>query len=178
MAAPGQHLPPLEPLGARFFARILQPGDLLLYTGTSLWSKLIMRKTWSPVSHAEIYLGEEGGKMVSYAARDGVGVNVFPTRLNDLTHVLRPKGELDMEALRGFVAATRGQAYDWWGLLRFFRIGSESRTKMFCFEACARAYKRAGLPLFHEAFDSDLASGNSFLASPAFEHWWVRRPAK
>ncbi len=167
-------LPP-TPLGTRFFERILNPGDLILYRGTSIWSKLLMIKTWSPVSHCEVYLGN--GK--SYSARDGVGVDFFPLRLEGLTHVLRPivrAGDpFDFKAGVKWAETTRGQKYDWLGLFRFFTLGKQSLTKQFCSEACLRFYRNCQFEPFHKDKDADLIAPGNFLDSPAFEHWWVRK---
>lgn len=166
---------PAQPLTATFFEKILLPGDLLLYRGGSIWSKLIMLKTWSPVSHCEVYLG--GGK--SYAARDGVGVDFFPLRTDGLTHILRPilrqDDVFDFLAGKRWAETTRGQKYDWLGLLRFFTLGKQSTAKQFCSEACLRFYRNCHWTPAHRDVDADLIAPGSFLSLPTFEHWWVRK---
>jgi hypothetical protein len=167
----------MNPLGARFLERTLLPGDILLYSGTSLFSKLIQIKTSSDITHAELFLGE--GKCV--ASRDGKGVEVYPIRWNDLILVMRPISlDLDMKAgWRWFTTSAnptgkpiRGQGYDWWGLLRFFRIGKTNMTKQFCFELVTRYLRACGFEPFAPAFDADLISGNHFLTTPSLQTWW------
>lgn len=164
---------PPEPLGARFFKRILRPGDHLLYRGQGLWSRLIRLKTWSPVSHIEVYLGE--GRVL--ASRENVGVGIFDLRTDELTHVLRPLRELDLVAGRQWLhhAKVLGQRYDWWGLLRFFTIGKGKQDRQFCSELATRFDRACHFHPFHKDLDADLVDPGRFLVSPAFEHWWVRR---
>lgn len=168
-------MPDTSPLSTRFFEKILLPGDLLLYRGSSIWSKLIMIKTWSPVSHCEVYLGDKR----SYAARDGRGVDFYPLRTEGLTHILRPiilpKDDVDFEAGRKWAEGTRGQGYDWWGLLRFFTLGKQSQSRQFCSEACLRFYRNSNFHPFHESVDADLIAPGTFLNSLAFDHWWIRK---
>lgn len=64
----------------------LRPGDLLLYGGGSLAAWLIQFRTWSDVSHVEIYLG--GGRSLASRA---AGVDIYPLRVLNLRRVLRPK---------------------------------------------------------------------------------------
>jgi hypothetical protein len=164
------------PLGTRFFERILLPGDALLY-GVNGWkspfSRLIQIKTWSDVSHIEVYLGD--GKAL--ASRNGEGVAIYPLRTDDLRYVLRPVEEFDMELARAWLKESQviGQKYDWWGLLRFFTIGKGKSDRQFCSELATRFYRAGGLIPFHPVIDADAVSPGMYLTSTAFEHWWVRK---
>lgn len=147
----------------------LQPGDALLYQGQGWFSKVIRVKTWSDVSHVEVYMGEG----IAYASRDGVGVRSYPVRGTDLFAVLRPEWEFDATQATAWHNTVAGQAYDWWGLLRFFTIGQQSMDKQFCFEYATRLYRAAGGDPFAHDYDADLVSGNMFLASPHFRRVWT-----
>lgn len=66
--------------------RAVKRGDILLYPPRSFFGRLIAIKTWHKIAHVEIYAGD--GQSV--ASRDGIGVNLYPARLDDVKHVLRP----------------------------------------------------------------------------------------
>jgi len=145
----------------------LQPGDCLLYRGRGLASLAIKIKTWSPVTHAEGYVGDGW----AVASRDGLGVDTYPLRTADLYAVLRLRDRepFDLTKAMAWHETVRGQAYDWWGLFRFFTIGRQSTDKQFCFEFLTRWYRAGGATPFAEAYDADLVSGGYFLASPCFD---------
>jgi hypothetical protein len=151
---------------------LLQPGDLLLYAGRGLFSWVIRTKTWSDVSHLEVYDG--GG--FSLASRDGEGVERFPLRLNDLYAVLRPNAPFDFPAGRTWFATVRGQGYDWIGLLSFYfaRFRGKENGKQFCSEFATRFFRAAGLDLFPRR-DADAVAPGEFLSNPLLTLIW-RRP--
>lgn len=155
---------------------ILQPGDVLLYTPAGLFGKLITMKTWSDFSHSELYLGQGiiatvGGGYAwpdadVWASRDpkrwlprpsGGGVNFWPLRTSQLAVVRRPKDPIALHVLLDFCQQTAGQSYDWWGLLRFFKIGRGKTDRQFCSEAITRALRLAGCELFDNC-DADSVS--------------------
>lgn len=144
----------------------LKPGDHLLYTPTkgSIFGALIAVKTWHGISHCELYVGK--GK--SAAARDGIGVGLFPLRTEQLAYVLRPQGELDWFAFWTWFRSVNGQKYDWLGLLRFawFKsIGTGNDGKQFCSEFLCRAGRKLGLKVFAATEDADAIAPASFLTS-------------
>lgn len=144
--------------------KALRPGDCLLYSGTGFFSRVIRIKTWSAISHVEIYVGF--GKSV--ASRDGHGVNTYPLRTDGLVTVLRPLRFVDVGAGMRWHQQQIGQAYDWWGLLRFFAIGEQSTTKQFCSEYATRWYRAGGFEPFAKDYDADLVSPGMFLSSAEF----------
>jgi hypothetical protein len=147
---------------------LLLPGDLLLYRPNGLFGRIIAIKTSHDLSHCEVYLG----KGVSAAARDGVGVGRYPTRLAQLAYILRPTAtELDWIAYARWFKTVDGQKYDWTGLLRFawFKsIGTGNNNRMFCSEFCARAYRALGMEPFTELVDADAVAPAAFIFSSKF----------
>ena len=119
----------------------LQPGDVLLYRGGGLFSQLIRIKTWSRFSHVEIYDGDGW----SWASRNGIGVNRYPVRVDDLDTALRlrPWIPFDMVAARAWALTVQGQGYDWVGLLSFIIAKWQGREnqKQFCSEFAARMFR-------------------------------------
>lgn len=151
----------------------LQPGDVLLYQGRGFWSWLIRIKTFSPVSHVEVYAGDG----LAFASRDGEGVGTFPVRDDDLWAILRPTVPLspfEWEALARVHAHYVGARYDWKGLFGFFEPahGKDDATKAFCSEHAARIFKLAGRPLFGFAYPSDKVTPGMFLACPLLDTRW------
>ena len=149
---------------------ILCPGDLLLYRPKkgSIFGHLIAIKTWSAISHCEVYLG--GGK--SAASRDGVGVGRYPVRASELAYVLRPLAPpLDWSAYAAWFKTVDGSGYDFFGLLRFVwmkSIGTGDNGKMFCSEFCVRAYRMLGMEPFTAVVDADAVAPCNFLLSSKF----------
>lgn len=146
----------------------LRPGDCLLYAPSSFWSYVIALKTWNRVSHCEGFLG--AGKSV--ASRDGLGVNVYDTRLVGLAVVLRPTQPFDLGKAQAWFQTVKGQQYDWKGLLRFVTWGQlggiDTRDKMFCSEFLTRFYRAGGFDPFH-GNDADAVAPATFLYSPFFD---------
>lgn len=153
-------MPP--PFSATDVAR-LQPGDICLYAGTGFFSKLIQLKTWSRISHTEVYMGSG----ISYASRDGIGVRSFPFRDHGLAAVMRPVDAFDREAaVQWHNTQAVGQKYDWLGLFRFFTLGEQSTDKQFCSEYAVRLLRAGGAQVFAPGYDADLVSPGMFLSSP------------
>lgn len=147
---------------------MLEPGDILLYSGKSIWSWTIKVKTWSDISHVEIFLGE--GK--TFSSREKQGVNIYDFTSENLVVVLRPNDSIDIGKLLTFARAVQGQKYDYWGLLRFFKLGKQSQDKQFCSESVTRACRFAGFKVFAEEYDADLVSPGMFLSSPHCDVVW------
>jgi len=148
----------------------LQPGDCLLYGGCGLISTAIKIKTWSPVSHVEIFVGVD--RVV--AARSG-GSHFYPFDPKNLKEVWRPKEDVDtLASMRWFVKEAEGQRYDIWGLFRFFTLGKQSKDKQFCSELATRFYRRGGFEPFNKLTDADLVSPGMFRTSAKMERVWPR----
>ncbi len=151
----------------------LKPGDCLLYSPkkSSIFGWLISIKTWHKVSHCETYIGEG----CSVASRDGIGVNTYPIRLNELVAVYRPKPEYKFNlalALKWFLTSAKGQKYDWIGLLRFTwgqpYVDGDNNNKQFCSEFLTRFYRAGGMDPFNGE-DADAVPPYLFSISPVFE---------
>jgi hypothetical protein len=161
----------------------LLPGDVLLYQGKGLMSRLIMIKTWSHFSHCEIFdsYDRELGNAVSLASRDGIGVDRFVFRERGLMAILRPAAPpaLDMERGRKWFRegdggpVPKGQKYDWLGLWSFYnakRQGSK-KPEMFCSEFVVRYFKKSGYQLFFG--DSDAVSPGMLWTNPLLKTVWA-----
>jgi hypothetical protein len=145
----------------------LKPGDCLLYSSHGPFGWFIRLKTWSDVSHVEVYLG--GGK--AFASRSE-GVNVYEFKDKNLVYVLRPTGYIDLNLGNSWAETVRGRKYDWWGLLRFFRLGKWNINKLFCSEAATCYYFASKFLAFASHFCPGDISPGMFLSSPVFTLVW------
>ncbi|HEX3058067.1 MAG TPA: hypothetical protein VHP62_01825 [Usitatibacter sp.] len=144
------------------------PGDVLLYAGTGANDWVISIKTWSKVTHCELALSTTE----SAASRPGLGVHTYPLRVDDLTHILRPNKTLDMVGVKTFHQQCLGQAYDWWGLMRFYTLGEQSLDKQFCSEYLTRLLRHGGFEPFQAEDDADLVAPGTFLYSSCLLRVW------
>jgi len=156
---------------AVFNSAILQPGDTILYFSKDLVDWIIALKTWTKVAHIEIYRGDQS----SYASRNGIGVNIYPLRLDGVAAVVRPKLPLDWQAANlWFETHARGQSYDWLGLLCFTLARRRGeKGKMFCSEFATRFYRAARFDPFNPRWPADRVPPSFFLVSDAFEVIWT-----
>ena len=145
---------------------ILEPGDVLLYRGTGVFSRLIQVKTWSKVSHCEGYVGQ--GQSV--ASRDGKGVGLYPLRVEGLCAILRPRGLFNLVVAMDWFKTVDKQGYDWFGLLAFFaaRWQGSTNQKMFCSEFLTRWQRKGDIEPFSPEYDADAVSPGMFLSSPVY----------
>ena len=95
----------------------LQAGDCLLYRPKGIFGQLIRIKTWHKISHVEVYAGNG----MSYASRDGLGVNLYPVRLSELAWVLRPS-KLPANITFSYAKSMIGTPYGWLDLLAFIGL--------------------------------------------------------
>jgi hypothetical protein len=155
----------------------IQPGDVLIYRGSSLFSRLIRIKTWSEVSHVE--LANSGAS--AFASRDGQGVRTYAIDLDPkrLYAVARPCQPLNMERVRLFHRQCLGQRYDWWAALRYFTWGEQSRDKQNCSEYLTRLIRHGWAYLRLDPFpgrDADLVPPDGYMHNPLVPLVWCRVP--
>lgn len=137
----------------------LEPGDLLLFSRHSFFNWLIMVKTWSMVSHTEIYIG--GGKTV--AARNGKGAKVYDEDLRGLYCVLRPALPFGMAAaLKVFYSKWDGLKYGWAALLNFITPVNLSQKDVFCSELSTMVYRAGGFEPFNSSIEADKVAPADF----------------
>lgn len=158
------------------YPKELIPGDVLFYRPSSFLGVIISIKTWTWLSHVEVYCGS--GKVV--AARIE-GVNIYDERLDQyLCAVRRPEmemgvqfnTELAMKSVLPFI----GKSYEIPGLLAFFApLIRHHRTNRIC-SVIVTHYLRGG---GHKPFNPDLSENDVAPAqlwqSPAFLTIWSNK---
>lgn len=146
------------------------PGDVVLHRPSSIKGWMVAVKTYTHISHLEVYIGE--GKSIS--ARYPTGVHVYPFLNEHIAYILRPDGPLDIPAgLRWFYSEADGQKFDFWGQMVFFlaaRHGAHDR--MWCSELGVRFLRHCGHHPFARWWDADRTPPSLFLASPHFDMVW------
>jgi hypothetical protein len=121
----------------------LQPGDILLYGDSSPLSWAIRFRTWSDVSHVEVYVGD--GR--SIAARSD-GFKKYPLRLDGLRRVIRPAIPFNFKSGMEWFAAVDGTKYGWADLLRFYLVDVPTKG-LICSQAADLFFRNCTLPLFN-----------------------------
>lgn len=142
----------------------LRPGDVLLYKprGWFSWGSLICIKTFSTVSHSEIYIGEDK----TIASRESDGVNTYYLMLERLKFIVRPPRQPNMEAMLKWHTSVLGAGYDFWGLFAFYNLGHGDTHRYICSEHTMLAMRAGGVEFFSWATDPQKVSPGMFLTSP------------
>ncbi len=155
----------------------IQAGDILLSAANSITSVGIRALSFSPVSHASIYLGD--GK-VAEAVTSGIRISTMADFLNEQSSIVAfrdPRFQaVNMPPMRSFVDKNVGQKYNYLGivlqapftlerrvcelplvpgLVRDFcvrgvaavQLGMGSQDKFFCSQFVLQAFNEAGLSL-------------------------------
>lgn len=148
----------------------LQAGDCLLFSPSGFFGSIIKLKTWHNISHVEVYDGPTGpsGAPQSWASRDGVGVNLYPARLNDIAIALRPrclKG-LDLDAMRAYGKSMIGTPYGWGDLLEFVNITHDFKG-IVCSPFATLLYRAGGFDPF-DGEDAQKIAPFEFAVTDAF----------
>jgi hypothetical protein len=160
----------------------INDGDVLLYRGRSIPSKIIRWATRSSYSHAGIAVWWNDRLMVLEAV--GRGVMVTPLSWNvqayhgdvELFSCIRKLTSRERDTLIGFAQAELGKEYDRWsaivlGLKILFQRDREKRDalrrerKLFCSFYVAQAYNAAGVDLKEGVSDRFMSPGD-VAASP------------
>ena len=155
----------------KFSLDMVEKGDALLYMQrTSFVDQCIAVKTGFRFGHIEIYWGAG----MSMASRNGIGVNRYQFRPDDLVCVRRANGPLDYAySEEWFVRRARGQKYDFLGLLCFWlAVKRGSPDRMFCSEFALRWYRMAGFQPFNEEMDADRTAPSEFWKAASFHTVW------
>lgn len=152
----------------------LMPGDCLLYAPGKSWvSWLIAIKSWHRIAHVEVYEGVNGSHK-AIASRNGIGVNRYTLRTDDLCMVLRPNQPMDLVAATAwFERIARGQKYDFRAILNFLwprkTDADADMDRQICSALAARYYRAAKLKAFSDTEDADKIAPFQFAVSPAFD---------
>jgi hypothetical protein len=158
-----------------FDPAILKVGDVLFYTPSDLVGYIIGIKTWTWLSHVEVYIG--GGKAIGARLK---GVNIYDLRVDKhLVYVRRPvmngHGEFDPMKALGAVASTLGTPYDIGSFEAFFNPWSRNRhSARICSTNVAAYLKGGGCEVFNPDLDPDDISPAQLWQTPHLKTIWTR----
>jgi uncharacterized protein YycO len=148
---------------------LLQPGDHILYRPSSFFGWLIAVKTWTLISHIEVFIGNNQ----TVASRPGKGVAIFEYDETHAARILRPKTPLNLESGMQWFSTVAGQKYDYWGLLVFVLARRKGAAdKQFCSELVDRFDNAAGFWPFAPEYAPDRLAPAQFLQSAEFTEVW------
>lgn len=142
--------------------------NILFAEGHKIFSKLIMRVTWSRFSHVGIV--DETGEYV-YEAEAFMGVVKTPMK----SFIERYNGKVVRETFRcespekayAFINAQLGKSYDYMGILGFiFKTSWQSKDSWFCSELISKAMEEGGTPLFRKEYDSRITPEDLWKVNP------------
>jgi hypothetical protein len=140
----------------------LQPGDVLLYSATGLYGRIIAIKTWHTVAHVECYVGN--GQSV--ASRNGIGTGRYPLRLTDLWTLCRPRQPFDCAKALTWFTAQPHRPYGWIDLLQFIGVDVH-RPGIVCSPFVTEFLRAGDLDPFNGE-DADKVAPFEFALSPVF----------
>lgn len=149
-----------------------------MYSKSDLFGWVTSFKTWSPAVHVEKYEGDG----LALASRNGLGVNRYPLRLEQLCAVLRPNQPINMGAVTKWFEqefdpetglGVRWRPYGWLDLPRFYGIRIPTKGWI-CSQFAANFDRAGGLKSFAQNYYSGTIDPGDFFLSPAFDWAWVR----
>jgi hypothetical protein len=146
----------------------LIPGDVLLYRPKGLFGWIIRIKTWHPVGHCEVYIGN--GESV--ASRDGQGVGRYPLRTSELFMVCRPKGHFNRIAAMKWFLALPKTPYGWLDLLAFAGVKHDAKG-IVCSPFCTEFQRAGGIDIFNGE-PSRFIAPFQFALDPAYDNFDVK----
>jgi hypothetical protein len=148
---------------------ILEPGDILLYGPSSLPDWIVSIKTWTKISHAEIF--EKSG--MTLASRPTAGINRYAFRDENLVCIRRPPKRLKWHNLLNYFAGIQGQDYDLLGLLVFtLAVKQGAPNKQFCSELATNLYRAGGFEPFNKQVSADTVSPSMFWQTSSMRTIW------
>jgi hypothetical protein len=158
-----------------YLLKLLKPGDLLFYSGTGFFSRVIKWKTSSEYTHVAVYIGD--GKQREF--KEGAGAQEVPLRLKNLAMIRRRVSGWSREKSDVYWDEVKGQEYDYIGLYWSFWARQQGRNnyRMFCSEYVVRDDRRAAeVPfLMSEETDADGVTPEDIGKSPSAYVVWMAK---
>lgn len=139
----------------------LRPGDILLYGDAGLVDKLIEWKEGdTDTAHVEIYIGAG----LTFASRNGIGVNTYQFTPDGLTHVRRPVARFDLNEVMVWIPSVKGVPYGFGDIKADLNISEQPedgivsaetlfKTGADCSHIAAIAMAVGSCPQFDPAYD-------------------------
>jgi cell wall-associated NlpC family hydrolase len=146
---------------------MLKPGDVLLYGNTCLMSRLIQFRTWSDVSHVEVYMG----RGYSAASRNGIGVDIYPFRSEGLRYARRPQVRFNDALANAYARKMKGTPYGWGDLGKFYLLNIPGKG-LICSQYGDLLLRSADVVAFDENYFPGKICPRDFLITPMLKTVW------
>jgi hypothetical protein len=142
-----------------FSLSILQIGDIMLYSTSDIVDELIEWKEADNVAHIEIYMGNN----FSWASRNGIGINEYPTRLSGLVEVRQPSGIFDIaDATQWFNNGVKGAPYGFGDILDVLGIKVDFLRGIDCSHFAAALCEVGNIPQFDSTYAKNTLTPSDF----------------
>lgn len=157
----------------------LQPGDILLYSPSSLVGWLIAIKTWTMLSHVECYIG--GGRVIAARLE---GVNTYRERIDKyLSYVRRPTMPagvvFDSAGAWNAVHQMLGTDYDIGAFEEFFNPWCKHRhASRVCSTVASKWLRGGGCQPFNPDISDDDISPAQLLQTGLLITVWKKLPQR
>jgi hypothetical protein len=154
----------------------LRMGDVLLYSPSDLVGYLISLKTWTLLSHAEVYIG--GGRCIGARIE---GVAFYTERVDKYLRFIRrpfmPEGkQFDAVAAYKAVSDTIGKPYDVSAFWAFFNPWEKHRKVGRICSVVTTAYlEGGGCQVFNPEVSPDDISPAQLWQTPSLSTIWERK---
>ena len=148
----------------------LLPGDVLEYSGNTVFNDITKIKTGGDKSHIEVYMGHG----LSVAARPE-GFNYYDFA-NGLAKVRRPIAPFDLQAAETWIGPLRGLSYDDPGLFEFFNW-SITNNGFICSVGAAYLLKMGKVLIFADDMDLNKISPRDFDLPRELTTVWTKQNA-
>ena len=147
----------------------LQFGDVCLYSHKGFFDTLIRLKTWSRITHVEIYESEG----FSLASRNNKGVNRYPFDPT-VFEVRRPKRmAFDRAAAWTWFKSVQGYPYGFKVLLDFYGFPiPKTYTGIICSQFADLFLQHCGCDCFPERYSAGKISPRDFDITPELTDLW------
>lgn len=140
------------------FPQDLKVGDICLYSTLDITDEVIEWKEGDNVAHIEIYIGNN----VSWASRNGTGVNAYPFRFSGLKYVLSPVGTFNIDkATKWFNDGVKGLPYGFGDILESINIKNNLKG-VDCSHFGSSLLEVAEVPLFNSWYPKNKITPRDF----------------
>lgn len=155
----------------------LQAGDILLYAPTDWIGWIIACKTWTMLSHVEVYCGN--GRVV--AARPS-GVDIYRERIDPSLRyvrrpVLGPGVRFDIKGAMAAVKPMLGKPYEYAGLFKFYAPWHDRhKATRICSSVATVWLRGGGCEPFNPTVTADDVAPSMLLQTNDLSTVWESQP--
>jgi len=141
----------------------LQPGDGIIYTGSTWYDRIQEVKLGSDATHFEVYMGDGMGSDMVATSLLATGVDIYPMSSDEILRIIRPLAAFDgADAMMKFSNTIRFKPYGLKGLLNF-TDRSVPDDGIFCSQVGVELYRSQGIEPFNAKVEARKVAPMHFL---------------